>query len=49
MPILGSFLRKNQRALKLCTLTLLDVLVRGYNNVMAPELLSTVSSKIDVR
>ncbi|KAF4529720.1 hypothetical protein B566_EDAN015349 [Ephemera danica] len=42
MPILGSFLRKNQRALKLCTLTLLDTLVRGYSNVMAPELLVKV-------
>jgi len=42
MPILGSFLRKNQRALKLATLTLLDVLVRSYNKVMHPSQLSTV-------
>ena len=30
MPILASFLRKNQRALKLSTLTTLDVLVTNY-------------------
>lgn len=29
-PILGSFLRKNQRALKLCSLTLLDTLLKSY-------------------
>ena len=30
-PILASFLRKNQRVLKLSTLSLLDVLVRNYH------------------
>ena len=30
MPILASFLRKNQRALKLSTLTTLNVLVTNY-------------------
>lgn len=30
VPILGSFLRKNQRALKLCSLTLLDTLLKSY-------------------
>ncbi|XP_059481550.1 cullin-associated NEDD8-dissociated protein 1 isoform X2 [Neocloeon triangulifer] len=42
MPILGSFLRKNQRALKLATLTLLDVLVRSYNKVMHQSQLTAV-------
>ncbi|XP_035214585.1 cullin-associated NEDD8-dissociated protein 1-like [Stegodyphus dumicola] len=31
MPILASFLRKNHRALKLSTLTLLDTLVKNYS------------------
>lgn len=30
MPILASFLRKNHRALKLSTLTLLDTLIKNY-------------------
>lgn len=30
VPILASFLRKNQRALKLCTLAALDILLRNY-------------------
>ncbi|XP_049773388.1 cullin-associated NEDD8-dissociated protein 1 [Schistocerca cancellata] len=42
IPILGSFLRKNQRALKLSTLTLLDVLVRNYSNALNSELLDKV-------
>lgn len=42
IPILGSFLRKNQRALKLGTLTLLDTLVRNYSSSMNPELLNKV-------
>ncbi|KAK7869061.1 hypothetical protein R5R35_000783 [Gryllus longicercus] len=42
IPILGSFLRKNQRALKLGTLTLLDTLVRNYSNSMNSELLNKV-------
>ncbi|XP_065344068.1 cullin-associated NEDD8-dissociated protein 1 isoform X2 [Cloeon dipterum] len=42
MQILGSFLRKNQRALKLATLTLLDVLVRSYHKVMDQSQLTTV-------
>lgn len=42
VPILGSFLRKNQRALKLSTLVLLDTLVMNYSNAMSVELLSKV-------
>ncbi|XP_067009322.1 cullin-associated NEDD8-dissociated protein 1 [Anabrus simplex] len=42
IPILGSFLRKNQRALKLSTLTLLDTLVRNYSNALNSELLNKV-------
>ena len=37
MPILASFLRKNQRALKLSTLTTLDVLVINYGKRACPE------------
>ena len=29
-PVLSAFLRKNQRALKLATLSLLDTLVKNY-------------------
>jgi hypothetical protein len=43
VPILGSFLRKNQRALKLSTLTLLDTLVRNYSSALSTELLNKVS------
>lgn len=42
IPMLGSFLRKNQRALKLSTLTLLDVLVNSYHHSMSPQLLNKV-------
>ena len=35
MPILASFLRKNQRALKLSTLTTLNVLVTNYGKFPA--------------
>ena len=34
MPILASFLRKNQRALKLSTLTTLNVLVTNYGKTL---------------
>ncbi|CAN8002953.1 unnamed protein product [Ixodes pacificus] len=34
VPVLSSFLRKNQRALKLATLTLLDTLVRNYSALL---------------
>lgn len=43
VPVLGSFLRKNQRALKLATLTLLDTFVKNYNSVLNINLLKAVS------
>ncbi|CAH2102688.1 unnamed protein product [Euphydryas editha] len=46
VPILGSFLRKNQRALKLSTLVLLDTLVQNYSNVISIELLSKVLMEV---
>uniref|UniRef100_A0A182SZ11 TATA-binding protein interacting (TIP20) domain-containing protein n=1 Tax=Anopheles maculatus TaxID=74869 RepID=A0A182SZ11_9DIPT len=39
IPVLGSFLRKNQRALKLNSLTLLDTLVTHYSQFLDPMLL----------
>lgn len=45
VPILGSFLRKNQRALKLSTLVLLDTLVQNYSNAISIELLSKVRNE----
>lgn len=42
IPILGSFLRKNQRSLKLASLTLLDTLIRNYSLSMTPKLLQKV-------
>ncbi|XP_071441523.1 cullin-associated NEDD8-dissociated protein 1 [Hetaerina americana] len=46
VPILGSFLRKNQRALKLSTLTLLDTLVKNYGSALTNELLNEVTSEL---
>ncbi|KAJ8684120.1 hypothetical protein QAD02_019912 [Eretmocerus hayati] len=46
IPILGSFLRKNQRALKLSSLVLLDTLVRNYSNAMHPDLLEKVTAEL---
>lgn len=42
IPILGTFLRKNHRALKLSTLTLLDTLVNNYSSSLNTALLNTV-------
>lgn len=42
IPFLGTLLRKNQRALKLSTLTLLDVLVNSYHVCCSPQLLGKV-------
>jgi len=42
LPNLASFLRKNQRALKLSTLALLDILFRNYASVLTPESLKPV-------
>ncbi|XP_070594405.1 cullin-associated NEDD8-dissociated protein 1-like isoform X2 [Erythrolamprus reginae] len=41
-PILASFLRKNQRALKLSTLTALDVLIRNYSDSLKPAMIECV-------
>lgn len=46
---MGSFLRKNQRALKLSTLILLDTLVQNYSNALSIELLSKVSLPLSLR
>lgn len=44
VPVLGSFLRKNQRALKLNSLTLLDTLVKNYS--LDPDLLRCALSEV---
>ena len=46
LPVLASFLRKNQRTLKLSTLTLLDTLVRNYNGVIQPTSLAPVLAEL---
>lgn len=46
IPTLGSFLRKNQRALKLNSLTLLDTLVTNYSQFLTPELLKTAIAEV---
>jgi cullin-associated NEDD8-dissociated protein 1 len=42
LPNLASFLRKNQRALKLSTLSLLDILVKNYTAALTAESLKPV-------
>ncbi|KAI1290335.1 Cullin-associated Nedd8-dissociated protein 1 [Halotydeus destructor] len=44
--ILASFLRKNQRALKLCTLALLDILAKNYGEYISPQVINTVVSEL---
>lgn len=44
--MLGSFLRKNQRALKLNSLTLLDTLVAHYSVFMNPMLLQVAIGEL---
>lgn len=46
VPILGSFLRKNQRALKLSTLLLLDCLIKNYSQSLNADLLQHVIAEI---
>ncbi|BES92029.1 Cullin-associated NEDD8-dissociated protein [Nesidiocoris tenuis] len=46
VPLLGSFLRKNQRALKLSTLTLLDTLVNNYSTSLKLSLLESVKVEL---
>jgi cullin-associated NEDD8-dissociated protein 1 len=46
LPILAGFLRKNQRALKLSSLSLLDILVRNYANLITPKCLEPVLNEL---
>jgi len=45
-PILASFLRKNQRALKLSTLQCLNVVVENYGNAVTPAMLGDVMKEM---
>ncbi|KFQ21157.1 Cullin-associated NEDD8-dissociated protein 1, partial [Merops nubicus] len=45
-PILASFLRKNQRALKLSTLTALDILVKNYSDSLKPAMIEAVLAEL---
>lgn len=45
-PILASFLRKNQRALKLSTLTALDILVKNYSDSLKPAMIESVLAEL---
>ncbi|KAK3749091.1 hypothetical protein RRG08_034063 [Elysia crispata] len=45
-PILASFLRKNQRALKLSTLQCLDVVVRNYSGAINASMLADVMKEM---
>uniref|UniRef100_A0AAR2KTU8 TATA-binding protein interacting (TIP20) domain-containing protein n=1 Tax=Pygocentrus nattereri TaxID=42514 RepID=A0AAR2KTU8_PYGNA len=42
VPILASFLRKNQRALKLSTLAALDILVKNYSDSVTPAMIDAL-------
>ncbi|KAF7693162.1 hypothetical protein HF521_008478 [Silurus meridionalis] len=46
IPVLGSFLRKNQRALKLNTLTTLTIIVTNYSDSFKPPLLESVLNEL---
>lgn len=46
IPALGTFLRKNQRALKLHSLTLLETLVNNYANCFEPRLLQVAIAEL---
>ncbi|XP_074862145.1 cullin-associated NEDD8-dissociated protein 1-like [Carettochelys insculpta] len=45
-PILASFLRKNQRALKLSTLTALDILIKNYSDSLKPAMIESVLTEL---
>ncbi|NXX17054.1 CAND1 protein, partial [Podargus strigoides] len=45
-PILASFLRKNQRALKLSTLSALDILVKNYSDSLKPAMIESVLTEL---
>ncbi|XP_044156534.1 cullin-associated NEDD8-dissociated protein 1-like isoform X1 [Bufo gargarizans] len=46
LPTLASFLRKNQRALRLGTVSALEVLVRNYNDCLKPTMLEPVLGEL---
>ncbi|KXJ05306.1 Cullin-associated NEDD8-dissociated protein 1, partial [Exaiptasia diaphana] len=46
MPILASFLRKNQRALKLATLTTLNVLMNNYGKSLSEDNIANVLNEV---
>ena len=46
LPVLSSFLRKNQRALKLTSLQLLDTLVKNYSSSLTVESLAPVLTEL---
>uniref|UniRef100_A0A4X2LA96 Cullin associated and neddylation dissociated 2 (putative) n=1 Tax=Vombatus ursinus TaxID=29139 RepID=A0A4X2LA96_VOMUR len=46
LPILASFLRKNQRALKLATLAALEVLARNYRTALPPAAMEAVLGEL---
>jgi len=46
LPVLSSFLRKNQRALKLSSLQLLDLLVKNYSSSLNVEALAPVLTEL---
>ncbi|KAK6318703.1 hypothetical protein J4Q44_G00099140 [Coregonus suidteri] len=46
IPILGSFLRKNQRALKLSTLTALNMIVMNYSDSLKPPMIEAVLNEL---
>ncbi|XP_013401957.1 LOW QUALITY PROTEIN: cullin-associated NEDD8-dissociated protein 1-like [Lingula anatina] len=46
IPILASFLRKNHRALKLCTLTCLDVMVKNYGNALTTAMIADIMKEL---
>lgn len=46
IPMLGSFLRKNQRALKLNTITALNVMVTNYSDSFKPPMIESILSEV---
>lgn len=46
MPILALFLRKNQRALKLSTLQLIECLIQNYNQDLNVNLLQPIINEV---
>ncbi|XP_043934569.1 cullin-associated NEDD8-dissociated protein 1-like [Protopterus annectens] len=46
VPILASFLRKNQRALKLSTLAALEILIKNYSDSLKPVMIESVLAEL---